>query len=236
MVLIGVLGFGEVGMAISRLYSLSDLKINDPAKGFQDSLSNLAILNVCIPWSNTFIDQITNILLCNMPQLCIIHSTVKPGTIQKIKAMVPNMFIVHSPIRGIRPNLYESLFTFTKYIGAETDREIEAASNHLQSLGIVTYGIKPAKSTEVLELLDTSQYAFEHALIQEMRDICRKYGVSFNTIVNHANKTYNEGCQRFNPAPEYIKPLGIAENLETLLTDFPDKPGLLFIKKYLDSI
>lgn len=247
--MIGILGFGEIGTAVSRLYSLNELKINDPAKGFQDSLINVSVLNVCIPWNSNFIDIIVKILIDNRPNLCIIHSTVKPGTTQKIKELT-NMPVIHSPVRGIHPNLYESLFLFTKYVGGETDSDVLIAKMHLEELGLTVYGLKPSRASEVLKILSTTQYGLQIAFAQEMKNMCRKYGVSYNAVVNHANMTYNEGYEKLGrpeykrsilrPPDEYVNPgekvtIGghcVSENLEILLEDFPENDGLKFIKKY----
>ena len=55
---IGILGYGEVGQAIAGLYE--SVVICDPFKGHNDDMSNLDLLNVCIPYSNTFVDVVSN--------------------------------------------------------------------------------------------------------------------------------------------------------------------------------
>ena len=94
---IGILGYGEIGKSIAKFYKnplVKDLKRDD-------GLSGIDVLHVCIPWNEDFIATVTKEIAEINPKLTIIHSTVAPGTTQKIGGM-----IVHSPIRGVHPNLH----------------------------------------------------------------------------------------------------------------------------------
>ena len=64
---------------------------------------------------------------------------------------------LHSPVRGVHPNLYEGLKTFVKFIGGDTQLA-EAYSGHLKTLGIETYICKDSITTELSNLSDTTFY------------------------------------------------------------------------------
>jgi UDP-N-acetyl-D-mannosaminuronate dehydrogenase len=140
---IGILGYGEVGKAIAKFYESP--KIKDLTR--DDNLRGVDILNVCVPWNKDFVDLIKKEIRTIKPKLTIIHSTVAPGTTKKIGGMV-----VHSPIRGIHPNLYEGIKTFVKYVGADNKKAGKLAEVHLTSLGLKIKVICPSISTELGKL------------------------------------------------------------------------------------
>ena len=130
---VGVLGYGEVGKAIAKFYKrplIKDLKIDG-------GLIGVEILNVCIPWSKKFLEIVEKEIKKIKPKLTIIHSTVAPGVTIKLAKKFKGM-VVHSPIRGINPYLYEGIKTFVKYIGSDSEKAGLAAKDHLESLGIKT--------------------------------------------------------------------------------------------------
>jgi len=153
---IGILGYGEVGQAIAKFYK--NPKIKDLNR--DDGLEGVDILHVCIPWSENFVEIVKREIKKIKPKLTIIHSTVAPGTTKKIISGLPKVYrgVVHSPVRGIHPHLYEGIKTFIKYIGADNKKAGEMAKRHLESLGIKTKVFYPSVTTEIGKLLDTSYY------------------------------------------------------------------------------
>lgn len=181
---IGILGFGEVGQAIAKFYQsprVKDLKRDDDLQGIE-------ILHVCLPWSENFAGIVKREIREIKPRLTIIHSTVAPGTTKKVGGMV-----VHSPIRGIHPNLYEGIKTFVKYIGVDKQEAGKLAEKHLKSLGIKTKIFYPSSTTEIGKLWDTSYYGLVIALHGEMKKFCDKFKVDFDEAITDFTQTYNEG-------------------------------------------
>ncbi|MBU4299271.1 hypothetical protein KJ636_04470, partial [Patescibacteria group bacterium] len=124
-------------------------------------------MNVCIPWNEKFIEIVKKEIKKIKPKLTIIHSTVVPGTTQKIGGM-----IAHSPIRGVLPKLFEGIKTFVKYIGADDKKAGELAKKHLEGLGIKTKLFMPSETTEALKLWDTTQYGWFIVLNKEIKKWC----------------------------------------------------------------
>jgi len=184
---IGILGYGEVGKAIAKFYKnpyIKDLKRDDGLEGAE-------VLNICIPWTEDFIKIVKKEIRKIKPKLIIIHSTIAPGTTKKIGGMV-----VHSPVRGIHPNLYQGVKTFVKYIGADNKKAGQMAKKHLESLGIKTKVFMPSITTELGKLFSTSYYGLCIAWHAEMKKICEKSGIDFEKAVTDFNKTYNQGYQK----------------------------------------
>ena len=115
---IGILGFGEIGASLAKVYNDHKEKFEVLIKDLErdDGLDSLDVLNICIPYTENFVEIVKNQICKSNPDLTIVHSTVMPGTTQKIKLILENKFkIVHSPIRGVHPELYEGIKTFVKY-------------------------------------------------------------------------------------------------------------------------
>ena len=181
---IGIFGYGEVGQAIAKFYK--NPKVKDLKR--DDGLEGVEILHICISYSNNFVKIVKKEIKKIKPRLTIIHSTIAPGTTKKIGGMV-----VHSPVRGIHPNLYKGIRTFVKYIGADNKRAGKLAKKHLESLGIETKVFQPSIVTELGKLFSTSYYGLCIAWHGEMKKICEKAGIDFEKAVTDFNKTYNQG-------------------------------------------
>jgi len=220
----GIIGYGQIGKAIAQFYT--DPKIKDLNR--DDGLKGVDVLNICIPYNEDFVKIVKKEIAKIEPKLTIIHSTVEPGTTKKIGGMV-----VHSPIRGVHPYLWESIKSMVKYIGADVLEAGIMAEEHLRSLGIKTKAYGPSTTTEVGKILSTTYYGLCIAWHGEMEKVCDKFKISFDEAVTHFNKTYNEG---------YVK-LG-KENVVRPVLHPPKNnrigrhciiPNAEILKKYLDS-
>lgn len=209
---VGILGFGEIGKAIYRLYSECDEIYVQDLKCHFGNPENLEVLNVCIPWSDEFIENVSIAIEKLDPGLVIIHSTVKPGTTKQLYEKYGN--VVHSPVRGVHPNLVEGLKTFTKYIGADDATLSRKAYNHLffgmklksivydyvkqtgdNSIGDVHFEryYIPSIATELAKILSTTYYGLCIAFHGEAKKLCDKYDVDFDLVMTGFNKSYNDG-------------------------------------------
>jgi len=201
---IGILGYGEVGQAIAKFYK--NPKIKDLTR--DDRLTGVDVLHICIPWRKNFIKIAIKEIKSIKPKLVIINSTVAIGTTKKIITGLPknvSSLVVHSPIRGIHPNLFQGIKTFVKYIGADDKKAGNLAKRHLESLGIKTKVFYSSVTTETLKLWDTTQYGWVIVLNKEIKKWCDKKGLNFNAIYTEANKSYNEGYQKMG-RPEVSRP------------------------------
>ena len=200
---IGIIGYGEVGQGIAKFYRNprfrkyfgGQAKIKDLDR--DDKLGGIEILHICIPWNKSFIKTAEREIKLIKPKLTIIHSTVAPGTTKKL-AHKFNGMVIHSPVRGMHPDLYKGIKTFIKYIGADDKKAGEKARRHFRILGIRTKIFMPSVTTEIGKLLDTTYYGFCIAWHGEMAKICNKAGIDFKKAVTDFNETYNEGYIKLN--------------------------------------
>jgi len=201
---IGILGgCGEVGRALARFFKkprIRDIKL--PNKG--DSLEGVKIIHIAIPYlsEEQFIEAVKEEMERIKPELVIIHSTVGIGVTRKLGKNV-----VHSPVRGVHPNLFEGLKTFVKFVGANDKKYGEMAKKHLQDIGIKRVKVVyPSETTEIAKLLDTTYYGLCIAFHGEAKELCDKYGVDFEIVMTEFNKTYNEGYKKLGK-PNVIRPV-----------------------------
>src|SRR5271166_3534982 len=133
-----VIGKGQVGSAmievLSAGYDVIGIDMGDVAEG------KFEVLHVCIPYGayfekamNGYIEQYLAV-----DGLIIIHSTMNVGISAKFSA-------VHSPIRGVHPNLAGGIRTFKKFFGGP---RAEEAAGFFRALGIHCMTTERAESTE----------------------------------------------------------------------------------------
>lgn len=134
----------------------------------------------------------------------IIHSTVPVGTTEKIAKVHP--FVVHSPVRGVHPNLYEGLKTFVKYVGGEHSGAVRLAVEELQALGMPCQAVLKSRTTELLKLLDTTYYGVVIAFHEYAFRLCAKEGLKFDAVMAEANNSYNAGYMALGK-PNVIRPI-----------------------------
>jgi UDP-N-acetyl-D-mannosaminuronate dehydrogenase len=203
-----ILGYGQVGQAISQMYDRAfSLFLLDPDKGF-DLTEGLTVdvMDVTIPYTDKFDQIILEKADKFKPKLIIIHSTVAPGITERIEShLAENQFVVHSPVRGKHPNLVPALKQFVKYIGGNNKQACELADEHLRSLGYETHVLSSSRASEVGKLLSTTYYGLLLAWHDEMKRICEDFVVPFEEAFEHFNRTYNEGYKELG-MDQFVRP------------------------------
>lgn len=231
---IGILGFGEIGKAISSLYN-QKVKVKD--LDIDDDLSNLDLIHVCIPFDENFVDSVVDFLNEAKPKYCVIHSTVAPKTTEEINKRTDNLFKVsHCPVRGVHPNLLDGLLTFETFWGS--DFEIPELEKHLENLKLKINKVTSLTS-EVSKLLDTTYYGLCIAWHGEVKKICDELGLSFDEVSTKYNNTYNEGYTKLGkknvirPVLYPTEKIGghcVIENTEILIKHFKSLAFDLILK------
>ena len=88
--LVGILGHGEIGSSLHKVYDLVSYKnvvVRDPYAGINNSLSKCDMINVCIPFFG-YDKFVTALKELNLKSGCIIiiQSTIGLGTTDKVQA------------------------------------------------------------------------------------------------------------------------------------------------------
>lgn len=184
-----VIGLGEVGSAVQKILKCDGAEQN---KAPQDQYE---MIHICFPHSIKFVDEVKAYQTAYRAKYVVVHSTVPLGTCD------PHQWI-HSPVRGVHPNLEEGIRTFTKYFGGVN---AEFAAHEFSEKKITTLTTTKAAHTEALKLWDTTQYGIMIALEKEIHAYCKRHDLPFDLVYQHANMSYNEGYTKLGK-PEVVRP------------------------------
>lgn len=189
-----LIGEGEVGSALKRIEEEAGNKVYVLDLKYPNKPEVAIIYDVChvnIPYSERFIEIVDGYVKTYNPKLLIINSTVPLGITNKVKKAT-KLPTVHSPIRGVHPNLYDGIKTFSKIIGGAA-KDTKLADEHLTSIGlkITIYG--SCKESELAKLLCTTYYGWNILFAKQVALMCKKYGLEYNNVYKDFNQSYNEG-------------------------------------------
>jgi len=214
---VGIIGYGEIGQSLEKLYLGKDfvIQINDTGLDKSEIEQNVDILNIAIPFTSkdTFVEVVSKYITELKPELTIIHSTVTPGTTLDVIKNTKNNNIIHSPVRGVHPNLYEGLKTFIKFIGSDNKEATILAKNHYDEIDLKYEIFESSKATELAKVLSTTYYGMCIAFHNDINNLCKEHNVKFDEVATKWNKTYNEGYSK----------LGMSNVIRPVL--YPPKDG-----------
>ncbi|CAM9092650.1 unnamed protein product [Ectocarpus sp. 12 AP-2014] len=198
---VGILGLGEIGSSLHKVYLLSgasDVAVRDPFQGLDTSLSDCEIVNVCIPFSgyDAFSEVIRDLRLGD-GCVVMIQSTVGMGCTDRLQADFPSLVCIHSPVRGVHPNLVEGLLTFDKYVGVSDrfgkDQGVKGRIlQHIESIGIKPFLCR-AKESELAKVVSTTLYGMNIAAITDVFKLCDDNSVDFDAVFTKWQTGYNTG-------------------------------------------
>ena len=215
-----VIGLGETGRPLFEILSdyhevdgidLKDCKRPIPIR--------YEVINICIPYSDGFIQTVQDYQDLFNPELTIIHSTVPIGTTSKIKNAV------HSPILGRHNRMKEDLKAYKKWIGGEFADE---ARDYFQGAGFYCECVPTSQETEALKLMCLAKYGMSIAFAQYCKDIADKYGFDYEDVARW-DVNYNNGVAPWLKRPILLPPDGrigghcIIPNTRILNEQHPNK-------------
>lgn len=186
-----IVGYGEVGRSLHKVIGRAVWE--DKILGGTWIDQKVDVAHICIPYNKDFDETVRHYKFYS--KLVIVHSTVPIGVCDKLG-------VVHSPIRGMHPNLTRGIKTFVKYFGG---KNADKAARVFRELGVKTKTYKQAKTTEALKLWDTTQYGRLILLEKEIHDWCKKNKIDFNAIYTKANRDYNIGYVKLG-RPDVVRP------------------------------
>lgn len=205
---IGIVGFGEIGSSVEKLY-LGKKKYTTHIKDLDrdDGLFGVDYMHICIPYSEDFVDLVCAYIQKEKPKNVIINSTIVPGTTRRVIDKSGFTNICHSPVRGVHPNLYEGLKAFEKYVSVLEEGQFSSdVSTHFSKLGIQTKVVSPPEVSELAKIASTTYYGLCIAWHGEMNELCSEYNVDFEDVMTNWNLGYNEGYRALG-MPNVARPV-----------------------------
>ena len=144
-------------------------------------------MHVAIPFSPTFVVDVKRYMgkYLRTDGLVIVHSTVPVGTTMQLGGGS-----VHSPIRGVHPNLEAGVRTFAKYFGGPRAQE---AADIFVAAGIETRAVPLAETTEAAKLWCTTAYGLQILIEKAIHAYCEEHELDFEVVYAFWTQSYNEG-------------------------------------------
>lgn len=196
---VGILGVGEVGLAILSLAKKNfEVYVRDLDK---DTLTGktVEVLNVCIPYSTKFEGIVVSLIKEVRPKLVVIHATVKPGTTRNIYKKT-KVAIAHTPIMGVHPHLAKYQTQFTKMIGAIDDKSYKLTMAYWKKLGATKIiRFDGPEETELGKILSTTYYGWNIIFNKMAKLATQETKTNFDQVYTKFNEVYNDGYARTKP-------------------------------------
>lgn len=192
-----IIGAGEVGESLFHVLEQYQPELHDPIKNlyaFADGGTDY--LHICFAYSPNFIEDVKKYQEQFKPTYTIIHSTVPVGTSRAVSA-------IHSPIRGIHPNLEDGIRTFVKFIGGQ---QSSLVADYFRRAGLKVYLFDAQETTEAMKLFDTEYYRHCIEFAKEVKTYCDEHALNFHEVYTLANQTYNEGYTLLGHS-EFVRPV-----------------------------
>ena len=189
-----IIGDGEIGKALFSIFRHHyETLIVDHV---ETSSPGMEIMHIAFPYSEEFISEVKRYQELYKPKYTVIHSTVPRGTSDKCGA-------IHSPIRGIHPNLESGIRTFPKFLGGKQASEV---ADYFRKAGLKVILYDKAETTEALKLFDTEYYRHCIEFAQRVKRYCDERGLNFSEVYTIPNQTYNEGYTKLGMS-EVVRPV-----------------------------
>jgi hypothetical protein len=199
-----ILGAGEVANAIKANLIEKNVHMYDKGQWEQLSLKH-RFLHVAIPYSDKFIQIVQDAKKVFNPEFVVIHSTVKPGTSKKLKA-------VYSPVIGRHAHgLGNQLKAFRKFFAGVA---VDAAAVMAQFDITTGYWERGTDSLEYAKIMSTTRMYFDLYFQKQIQKDCGKNGYEFEDVYTKWTRNYNKGTTVEHP--EWSRPV-----YSFMETDFP---------------
>jgi len=197
-----IIGTGEIGRPLYELLSgvyktLPVDKIHFPKN--LDIKATCDNLHICIPGE---VDGFQNVVLESIikygePEFVFIHSTLLPGTTDKLNedcCLKYNLksYIINSPVHGKHQNnqMKKDMLKYRKYLGLPNamNKSTERANkviDHFERIGFADVKIVwGPKNTEWMKILSTTIFGLQIAFAQEVERICDQFNLNYDEVTD----------------------------------------------------
>lgn len=161
-----IVGMGIVGTALEKLISLKCDTIGVDV-GVCALPDHVHTMHICYPYSDDFISEAVRYIETANPELCIIHSTVVPGTTEKISTQT-KCYLAYSPIRGRHNTMLRDILKYDKFIAGINNDSGIAANAFLTSIGFTVKEFSTCRGLELAKLIETTYSGLLIAWAQEV--------------------------------------------------------------------
>jgi hypothetical protein len=218
-----MIGFGEIGKGVKEAYEkYHNFDVIDPKIKPIKNLDTYDVMCVAIPYSERFVEIVTEYQEAYKPTATIIFSTVAVGTTKQI----PNA--VHVPVEGKHPALSESIKKWQVFMGGKN----QTAYKFFVDANKIVYQLEKPEHSEFLKLQSTTNYGLMIEYARYVNDCCQLLDMDYNEVIAF-NMAYNglykqlgmPNYQRYILTPPKGKKGGHCVNSNSLILreQFPNK-------------
>jgi hypothetical protein len=190
-----VAGIGEIGKPILKLLSKGNIVVGfDSNSSLMDKrkferYKNLktSFLHITIPATDKFINNVLKLYKKFQPECIVIHSTIKPGTTEKLQGKLP-IPVIYSATRGVHKRMVYDLKRYTKFFAISTNapRNKWASTRYVKLMkrsGIKTKKMSKPETLELSKIIcDTSYLGWLVNYAQLSNMIAIKHGIDYDEM------------------------------------------------------
>ena len=198
-----IVGLGEIGKPILKLLSKKNIVVGfDLNHDLMDQIKfekykNLktSFLHIAIPGTDNLIDNVLKLYKKFQPECIVIHSTIRPGTTEKLQKKIP-IPVIYSATRGVHKRMIYDLKRYTKFfvISASAPRSKWASSRYVKVMKDCGIKTKKMSNPETLELAkiicDTSYLGWLVNYAQLSNMIATEYGVDYDEMWDFSHEIH----------------------------------------------
>lgn len=195
--------------------------------------NEIDVLLINLHYSRKFVGIVKEYVRRFKPELVIVNSTVVPGTCLQIEKQT-DAKVVHSPIRGQHDSIDDHIKAYTKWVSGRDGESLLAARKIFEDMGLKVKTVHDTHqyATELLKLLDTTQYGMLITWAQEAERICSYYNLDHKLVREFGKETQELLGLRPDIKSSYLGGTCVRQNME-LLIDFVSRSRM--ISAALDS-
>ncbi len=216
---IGVIGLGYVGTAVQKGFeSTNNVVTYDTVKtctetSVQSVLSKAQIIFVCVPTpmntDGTCNTDIVRNVLSQMVTLhteykpiCVIKSTITPGTTNKLAEEFPHLTLCFNPEFLTEKNYINDFMSQVNIIlgyTGDNHKEIRPVYDlYTERFENADITLVSAKEAEMIKYVANTFLSTKIAYLNEIHQICQKVGISYDRITNVLMKDARLGDTHWN--------------------------------------
>jgi len=200
-----VAGLGEIGYPILKFLSKNQITVGydvderlmnkSKFKKFQETQTSF--LHIAIPVTSKFEPNILQLYKKFKPDCIVMHSTVGPGTTEKIQEKL-DVPLIYSATRGVHKRMLKDIKRYTKFFAISKNAPkkqwaTKAFSRKMKNCGVKTKQMSKPETLELAKIVcDTSYLGWLVNFAQISNVISKQYNVDYDEMW-----TFSEEIHKF---------------------------------------
>ena len=190
-----VAGLGEIGYPILKLLSKKQITVGydvderlmnkSKFKKFQETKTSF--LHITIPITSKFAFNILQLYKKFKPECIVIHSTIGPGTTERIQEKL-DVPLIYSATRGVHKRMLKDMKRYTKFFAISKNAPkkqwaTKAFSRKMKNCGVKTKQMSKPETLELAKIVcDTSYLGWLVNFAQISNVISKQYNVDYDEM------------------------------------------------------